>query len=139
MDPRWGCDSSLGQSGAMVAEMHLEGGGGGVGGQMDEVITRISEHEGGAIHCCHHRANSWRLKPLQQLGDYTHTQTDTCAESIRIILTCTEKRQVVSAAINDGAASELLLCSVSVPCSPPTRQWPEIRQPFRLDENVMRT
>lgn len=42
---------------------------------MDEVITRISEHEGGAIHCCHHRANSWRLKPLQQLGDYTHTHT----------------------------------------------------------------
>lgn len=42
---------------------------------MDEVITRITEHEGGAMDCCHHWANSWRLKPLQQLGDYTHTQT----------------------------------------------------------------
>lgn len=38
------------------------------GGQMDEVITRISEHEGGAMQCCHHRANSWRLKPPSTAG-----------------------------------------------------------------------
>lgn len=40
---------------------------------MDEVITRISEHEGGATDRCHHQVNSWRQKPLQQLGDYMHT------------------------------------------------------------------
>lgn len=91
---------------------------------MDEVITRISEHEGGAIHCCHHRTNSWRLKPLQQLGDDTHTHADMHAptESIRIVLTCTEKRQVVSAVIINGAASELLQCFFSIPCTPPTQQ-----------------
>lgn len=44
---------------------------------MDEVITRIIEHEGGAMDRCHHRANSWRLKPLQQLGDYIHTSEHT--------------------------------------------------------------
>lgn len=37
-------------------------------GQMDGVITRISEHEGGAMQCCHHRANSWRLKPPSTAG-----------------------------------------------------------------------
>lgn len=79
---------------------------------MDEVITRISEHEGGATDRCHHQANSWRLKPLQQLDDYTQThtclRTNTCAESTRIILTCTEKRQVLSAVIINGTAKQLL-------------------------------
>lgn len=62
------------------------GSGGGVasrgeGGQMDEVITRITEHEGGAVDRCHHRANSWRLKPLQQLGDCIHTHKHTCTQT----------------------------------------------------------
>lgn len=43
---------------------------------MDGVITQIIEHEGGAMDC-HHRANSWRLKPLQQLGDYIPTEAHT--------------------------------------------------------------
>ena len=48
---------------------------------MDAVITQITEHEGGAMDRCHHQANSWRLKPLQQLGDYTHTLTHTHTHS----------------------------------------------------------
>lgn len=49
---------------------------------MDEVITRISEHEGGAMDHCHHQANSWRLKPLQQLGDYIHTPAPTHTQTL---------------------------------------------------------
>ena len=56
---------------------------GGEGGQMDEVITRITEHEGGAMDRCHHQANSWRLKPLQQLADNTDTQTHAYTEKTR--------------------------------------------------------
>lgn len=66
------CDSLLGLS-VGVAMFCLRG-----GGQMDEVITRISDHEGGAMDHCHHQANSWRQKPLQQLADYknAHAQAD---------------------------------------------------------------
>lgn len=61
--------ASLRQRGVMAAESRgvAERGEDG-GGQMDEVITRISEHEGGAMQCCHHRANSWRLKPPSTAG-----------------------------------------------------------------------
>lgn len=62
------CDSQPGQSAAVVV-LCLRG-----GGQMGEVITRIIEHEGGATDRCHHWANSWRQKPLQQLGDYICAQ-----------------------------------------------------------------
>lgn len=47
---------------------------------MDEVITWISEHEGGAMDRCHHQVNSWRQKPLQQLCDYIHTHAQAHAE-----------------------------------------------------------
>lgn len=52
-----------------------------MGGQMDEVITRISEHEGGAVDHCHHQANSWRQKPLQQLADFKHAHAQADALS----------------------------------------------------------
>lgn len=76
------CDSQPPWPECRGSDVVSEGaGGGGMGGQMDEVITRISEHEGGAVDHCHHQANSWRQKPLQQLADFKHAHAQADALS----------------------------------------------------------